>query len=304
MDKLAEREWMMESKNVIEAVNLEKKFKGFKLSIPKLCIPKGYATALIGENGAGKTTLLNLLTGIRLDYKGEVFYFDGREKLSGSVQERIGYTGPGSYFLPHWTVEQVEEISGVLFDGFHRDKFWTICGELNIPTGVTKEVKNLSDGNRMKLMLAAVLARDTDLLILDEPASPLDPLMRDKLCDIIREYLEQGNGDRSVFFSTHNIADMESVTDYAVIMEHGAIVEEGFVEELKEKYISVKGEAADADQAKQILYTMTRSAYGFEGICLAENMDRLAGLDICAETPTLSQISVAVMKANTSLKLS
>lgn len=293
----------MESKSVIKAVNLQKKFKGFELSIRELYIPKGYATALIGENGAGKTTLLNLLTGIRLDYKGEIAYFDRQEKLNGSVQERIGYTGPGSYFLPHWTVGQVEEVSEVLFDGFHRDRFRAVCEELNIPTGVTKDVKKLSDGNRMKLMLAAVLARDTDLLILDEPASPLDPLMRDKLCDIIREYLEQGNGERSVFFSTHNIADMENVTDYAVIMEHGTIVEQGFVEDLKEKYVSVKGEAADAEKAKQILYTMTRSSYGFEGICLAENMDKLAGMDICVETPTLSQISVAVMKANTSLKL-
>lgn len=292
----------MESKSVMKAVNLKKKFKGFELSVPELHIPKGYATALIGENGAGKTTLLNLLTGIRLDYEGEILYFDGQEKLSGSVQERIGYTGPGSYFLPHWTVGQVEEISEVLFDGFHRDRFQAICEELNIPTGVTKDVKKLSDGNRMKLMLAAVLARDTDLLILDEPASPLDPLMRDKLCDIIREYLEQGNGERSVFFSTHNIADMENVTDYAVIMENGTIVEQGFVEDLKEKYVSVKGEAADAERAEKILYTMNRSAYGFEGICLSENMDKLAGMDICVETPTLFQISVAVMKANTSLK--
>lgn len=292
----------MESKSVMKAVNLKKKFKGFELSIPELHIPKGYATALIGENGAGKTTLLNLLTGIRLDYEGEILYFDGQEKLSGSVQERIGYTGPGSYFLPHWTVGQVEEISEVLFDGFHRDRFQAVCEELNIPTGVTKDVKKLSDGNRMKLMLAAVLARDTDLLILDEPASPLDPLMRDKLCDIIREYLEQGNGERSEFFSTHNIADMENVTDYAVIMENGTIVEQGFVEDLKEKYVSVKGEAADAERAEKILYTMNRSAYGFEGICLSENMDKLAGMDICVETPTLFQISVAVMKANTSLK--
>ena len=156
----------------------------------------------------------------------------------------------------------------------------------------------------MKLMLAAVLARDTSLLILDEPASPLDPLMRDKLCDMIRAYLEEGDGERSVFFSTHNITDMENVTDYAVIMEHGSIVEEGFVEDLKEKYLLVKGEAADAEQAGKILFSMNRSAYGFEGICLAENLDRLAGMDVAVEAPGLSQICVAVMKANTRLKLS
>lgn len=295
----------MNTNSVVKAVNLQKKFKGFELSIPDLQIPKGFATALIGENGAGKTTLLNLLAGIRLDFKGEIRYFDENEKMSGGkVQERIGYTGPNSFFLPHWTISQVEEISGLLFNNFHRDRFEEICENLSIPAKVRKNVKDLSDGNKMKLMLAVVLARDTELLILDEPASPLDPLMRDKLNDLIREYLEQGDGGRSVFFSTHNIADMENVTDYAIILEHGNIVEQGFVEDLKEKYVLVKGEAGDAEAAKKILYTMTKSSYGFEGICLSEKLEQLAGMDVSVETPTLSQISVAVMKANTSLKLS
>lgn len=295
----------MNTNSVVKAVNLQKKFKGFELSVPDLQIPKGFATALIGENGAGKTTLLNLLAGIRLDFKGDISYFDENEKMSGGkVQERIGYTGPNSFFLPHWTVSQVEEISELLFKNFHKDKFEEICENLSIPVKVRKNVKDLSDGNKVKLMLAVVLARDTELLILDEPASPLDPLMRDKLNDMIREYLEQGNGERSVFFSTHNIADMENVTDYAIILEHGNIVEQGFVEDLKEKYVLVKGEAGDAEAAKKILYTMTKSSYGFEGICLSEKLEQLAGMDVSVETPTLSQISVAVMKANTSLKLS
>ncbi|MCM1193753.1 MAG: ABC transporter ATP-binding protein [Butyrivibrio sp.] len=294
----------MKTNSVVKAVNLQKKFKGFELSVPDLQIPGGFATALIGENGAGKTTLLNLLAGIRLDYKGQISYFDENERMvDGKVQERIGYTGPSSFFLPHWTISQVEEISELLFKNFHRDRFRAICEDLSIPARINKSVKELSDGNKMKLMLAVVLARDTELLILDEPASPLDPLMRDKLCDIIREYLEKGDGGRSVFFSTHNIADMENVTDYAIILEHGNIVEQGFVEDLKEKYVLVKGEAGDAEAAKKILYTMSRSSYGFEGICLSEKLDGLAGMDVSVETPTLSQISVAVMKANTSLKL-
>lgn len=294
-----------EMENIIKGTNIVKKYKGFELSIPEFELPKGFAVALIGENGAGKTTLINILNGIRLDYKGEITYFGTAAKVDDAeVKEKIGYTGPGSYFLPHWTIDQVAELNNLLFSNFHEDKFRAICDELGIPVSVTKEVKKLSDGNRMKLMLACVLARDTELLILDEPASPLDPLMRDKLCDMIRNYLDEGNGERTVFFSTHNIADMENVTDYAIIMEHGNIVEQGFVEDLKEKYILVKGEAEDADKAKEFMFTMNKSSYGFEGICLAENLDKLAGLDVSTETPTLSQISIAVMKVNTTLKLS
>lgn len=289
--------------HVITGTNIRKKFKGFTLDIPLLQIPRGFATALIGENGAGKTTLLNLLTGIRLDYQGEIRYFSEEAGIeTKGVRERIGYTGPGNYYLPHWTVNQVQEMNELLFRDFDQERFRRLCGDLAIPAGLGKEVRNLSDGNRMKLMLAAVLARNTEVLILDEPASPLDPLMRDKLCDMIREYLVSREGERTVFFSTHNVADMENVTDYAIIMEQGQIVEQGFVEDLKEKYVLVRGDAEYADQTGSILLTQTRNRYGFEGICSAERLDRLAGIKVAVETPTLSQICVAVMKAHSQLR--
>lgn len=295
----------------IKGENISKKFKTFTLDIPEFKVPKGFATALIGENGAGKTTLLNMLSGIRLDYKGKLTFFDKysseEKERKSDVKNRIGYTGTGRYYLPQWTVSDVEEISSLLFDNFDRDEFRRYCRELAIfpdfPDGYApkKKCSALSDGTRTKLMLAGVMARDTDLLLLDEPASPLDPLMRDKLCQMIGDYINDGAGERSVLFSTHNISDMESITDYAIIMEHGNVVECGFVEELKEKYILIKGDAQDAEAASKILYTMTKNPYGFEGICLAENLDKLAGMNVSKEIPSLFQISVAVMKNNTRL---
>ena len=298
--------------SAIEMKQINKKYRGFALDIPSLSIPEGFATALIGENGAGKTTLINILAGTRLDYKGELTFFGkwndkDREQEDVPVREMIGYTGPGNYYLPNWTVQQVEEVTQMLFDKFDREKFESLLEQLQISAntagGKQKKVSDLSDGNKMKLMLAGVLARETSLLILDVPASPLDPLMRDILCDILRQYLDQGEGKRTVFFSTHNIADMENVTDYAIIMEHGQVMEQGFVEDLKEKYTVVKGEAKDTDEAAKILYTMSRNTYGFEGVCLSENLDRLAGMDVELERPSLSQICVAVMKANSRIRL-
>ena len=246
----------------VKGENISKKFKTFTLDIPDLRVPKGFATALIGENGAGKTTLLNMLSGIRLDYKGELTFFDKysseEKERRADVKNRIGYTGTGRYYLPQWTVSDVEEISSLLFDNFDRDEFERYCRELAIfpdsPDGVAlkKKCSALSDGTRTKLMLAGVMARDTDLLLLDEPASPLDPLMRDKLCQMIGDYISDGAGEKSVLFSTHNISDMESITDYAIIMEHGNVVECGFVEDLKEKYILIKGDAQDAEAASFI----------------------------------------------------
>ena len=232
-------------------------------------------------------------------------YSDKQKENSGDIKNRIGYTGPGKYYLPQWTVKDIEEISKLMFDDFSVDDFHRYCEELAIFSHGSIDMKkansSFSDGMKMKLMLAGVMARKTDLLLLDEPASPLDPLMRDKLCQMIGEYIHEGNGKRSVFFSTHNISDMENITDYAIIMENGQIVEQGFVEDLKEKYILIKGDAADTEAAGKVLYSMTKNPYGFEGICLAENIDKLAGLNVTKEIPTLYQISVAVMKNNTKI---
>lgn len=284
----------MQAEASISMTNIKKRFRNFELNVPSLEIPKGFATALIGENGAGKSTLLNILAGIRLDYDGEVEYFGG-EKDEKVIREAVGYTSSGSYFMPHWNGRAIAEVSSLLFDNFHADRFKELCKEMGVEK-LNKKVSEMSDGMRMKTTLAAVWARDTKMLMLDEPASPLDPLMRDKLCNMIREYLEEGAGEKSVFFSTHNISDMESVTDYCIIMEQGKVVEQGFVEDLKEKYVLVKGEVADAEKAQKYLIGFQKGSYGFEGLCKTDDLDSLAGLDIAAEPPTLSQISVCIMK--------
>lgn len=296
--------------NAIEINNLVKSYKGFTLHIPQMNIPKGCATALIGENGAGKSTLLNILTGIRLDYNGNIKYFEKyseKDREEGPVKEMIGYTGPGNYYLPQWTVKQIEEISDLLFENFDVQRFEAMCDELAIFPGQginkSKKVSEFSDGTKMKLMISNVLARETKMLIMDEPASPLDPLMRDKLCELIRTYIREGNGERSVFFSTHNISDMENITDYAIIMERGQVVEAGVVNDLKQKYVLVKGDVSLYEEAKSRLYSISYGNNGFEGIALANELDRLNGLQVTTEVPSLFQISVAVMKQNSLIKM-
>ncbi|MCR4674944.1 MAG: ABC transporter ATP-binding protein [Lachnospiraceae bacterium] len=291
----------MNTQYIISGNNIRKEFKKFTLDLPELKIPKGYVTALIGENGSGKSTLLNILSGIRMDFKGQVEYFEGINSVDAEgVKERIGFVTPNDYYFPTWTIQQIEELSSLLFENFSREEFVSLLQELDVQTEgfgkKQKKISELSDGNRMKVMLAGVLARKTELLILDEPASPLDPLMREKLCDLIRTYMEDGAGERSVFFSTHNVTDMENVTDYCIIMEDGAIVEEGFVENLKEKYILVKGELDSYEKTIPHLVSATKSSFGFEGLALTEKMDALSGLNLDFETPTLSQMSVGIMR--------
>lgn len=288
-------------KNVIAIKNLEKSYKGFKLDIPEMNIPKGFSTALIGANGAGKTTLIDIICGVISYHEGEITYFDDTTDIDSSdVKERIGYCAANGMFPINWLIKDIISAMSAAFDGFSTDRFLTLCKEFEIPDtfiSKRKSIASLSDGNKMRVYLAAVLARDTNLLVLDEPGSSLDPLMRDGLCDKFREYLEKGDGENSIIFSTHNIADMENAADYAIIMNNGEIIEQGFIEQLKEKYIMVSADNSDTPGlAMTHMLTRNSTRQGITGLALSENRDKLTALGAITETPDLQQLSVELLK--------
>ena len=277
----------------------------------------GETYGLVGESGSGKSTIGRSIIRLYDPTAGKIT-FDGQD-ISGRLshaqnntlrtQMQMIFQDPMASLNPR---KKVEDIIGEGLDIHHmyktqderREKVEKILAKVGLaPEHAERYPHQFSGGQRQRVLIARALACEPELLLLDEPASPLDPLMRDKLCQMIGDYISDGAGEKSVLFSTHNISDMESITDYAIIMEHGNVVECGFVEDLKEKYILIKGDAQDAEAASKILYTMTKNPYGFEGICLAENLDKLAGMNVSKEIPSLFQISVAVMKNNTKMVL-
>ena len=121
------RGYYMAGDYVIKSVRLNKKFGDFELNLTDFGIPKGLATALVGENGAGKSTLLNILSGIRRDYKGDLTYFDKFKNIEEKgLRDMIGYTGTGMYFIPSWTGNQIRELSKIMYKDFNEDKFMNI----------------------------------------------------------------------------------------------------------------------------------------------------------------------------------
>lgn len=286
--------------NALKINGVVKKYNDFTLGEINAAIPGGFATALIGANGAGKTTLIDVLCGVTGKNSGEIVYFDKlTDSDSNEVRNSIGYCSSANFFPLDWNLKSIAASMEIGFDGFSRERFSQFCKKFKIGDPNDRKQKKLmkmSDGNRMRTYLAAVLSRDTKLLVLDEPASSLDPLARDMLCDIFREYIADGNGKRSVLFSTHNIADMEYATDYAIFMAGGKIIEQGFVEDLKEKYILVHGEADKSEQAKNLMISYTGNSTNFEGIALADNMVRLSQLDTAVEKPNLQQLSIGILR--------
>ena len=286
--------------NVITAKGLTKKFSKFTLGGLDFEIPKGFSTALIGANGAGKTTLIDLLCGVIHIDSGEVTYFGTETDIdSEELRERIGYCAAQGFFPQGWKARDIAESMSFAYKRFDREKFNSLCREMNVDDEFSKKQRVMykqSDGNRMRTALAAVFARETELLILDEPGSTLDPLMRDRLCDRLRGYLDEGNGEKSIIFSTHNIADMENAADYVLFMDMGQIIEQGFVEELKDKYVIVRGEAENYDGAKLLMLSHNVNKTVFEGLALSCHKSRLEEAGAAFERPTLQQLSVGLLK--------
>lgn len=281
--------------NILSISSVTKEYKKFRLDGVSADIPKGLSTALIGTNGAGKTTLLDIIAGISLNFKGNIRYFDEYDSVQNpDVRNAIGYVSSNNYFGPDWKLKNIKGVLSAAFDNFSSERFDQWVKRFGIDAE-GKKVMTLSDGNVMRLMLASVLARDTKLLVLDEPASPLDPVMRDRLCDIFREYIS--DGEKSVLFSTHNIADMENVTDYAIIMANGKIIEQGFSDDLRDKYILVHGDGESCDKFRNDMISFSGGKNGFEGIALGSDRHKFETGDIIIEMPRLQQICVALLKA-------
>ena len=173
----------------VEIKGVTKKYKNFTLDVSAV-IPKGFSVALIGANGAGKTTLIDILCGITSKNGGEAVYFGDMTDTDDDVlRNRIGYCSAANYFPLDWKLKTIAECMPLGYDSFDRARFTELCESWKLGSPDDKKQSNMmkmSDGNRMRAALAAVLARDTDLLVLDEPASSLDPLARDMLCIISR----------------------------------------------------------------------------------------------------------------------
>lgn len=290
----------MEINNCVSIKGLTKKYSKFMLGALDINIPEGMATALIGANGAGKTTLIDILCGVTHKTAGDVVYFNEKNDIGDpALRERIGYCASTAFFPLTFTAKDIAVSMEIAYKSFDRKKFAELCEKFEVDSENTRKPRNMmkqSDGNRMRTCLASVFARDTDLLVLDEPGSSLDPLMRDRLCDRMREYLDDGDGKRSIIFSTHNIADMENAADYAVFMDRGKVIEQGFIEELKEKYVIARGDAENYDKAKSLLLSGNHNRTTFDGLALAENAEKLAEIGVESETPTLQQLSIGLLK--------
>ena len=206
----------------VQADNLTKRYGPIvALSDCSLTVERGEILGLLGPNGAGKTTLLRLLLGYLKPTAGHAT-IDGLDcyRDSVAVHERTSYL-PGEARLPrNW--DGRETLS--FFTRLRRDSSFDRARRLaeRLDLDLSRRVNQMSTGMRQKLALAATLAPEAALVVLDEPTSSLDPTVRREVMTIVRETRAAG---RTVLFSSHVLSEVEETCDRVVILRAGELVD-------------------------------------------------------------------------------
>jgi ABC-2 type transport system ATP-binding protein len=207
---------------VVEIAGLTRRF-GPKVALDAVdvCVPAGGVFGLVGENGAGKTTLIKHVLGLLRAQSGSVRVFGKDPALEPeAVLARIGYLSEEAD-LPTWMrVKELMRYTEAFYPTWDRG----YAEELRAGFGLdaNARLKTLSKGQRARAGLIAALAFRPDLLLLDEPSSGLDPIVRrDILGAIVRTIADEG---RTVLFSSHLLSEVERVSDYVAMIREGRVV--------------------------------------------------------------------------------
>lgn len=186
-----------------------------------LAVEEGSVYGLVGPNGAGKTTLLGLLAGLREP--------DSGSKRIGAGRGEIGVLSDTPRFDPWLTGREVVALSLQLMVGrVDEDRVQQVLEEAGIADAADRAVAGYSRGMLQRLGVAATVVGSPRLVLLDEPASALDPLGRREVLDLVSRL----RGTATVLFSSHILADVQEVCDTVGIMDHGKLLFQGPITDL------------------------------------------------------------------------
>lgn len=200
-----------------------------------LNVRPGEVFGFLGPNGAGKTTTMNVLLGFVNATGGEAFLF-GVDVRQPIARQRIGYLPELTYYYKFLTAEELLRFYARIFGISRGDadrRINQLLKLVELEQVRKRPIKTYSKGMQQRVGLAQALINNPDLLILDEPTSGLDPLGRMKVREIIQRLKDEG---KTVFFSSHELGEVETVCDRVAIINQGELKVEGQVASLVEKY--------------------------------------------------------------------
>jgi ABC-2 type transport system ATP-binding protein len=222
------------SEPVIDVRELTRRFgSNTALDAVTFSLSRGSVYGLVGANGAGKTTLIKHIMGLLRAQSGSVRVF-GLDPVADpvGVLSRIGYLSEEND-LPGWMrVDELIRYSRAFYPAWDDDFAEELRQSFTIDPGA--KIKSLSKGQKARVGLLVALSYRPDLLVLDEPSSGLDPIVRrDILGAIIRTIADEG---RTVLFSSHLLEEVEQVADHVTMINKGKIVLSGPLETIREAH--------------------------------------------------------------------
>lgn len=207
--------------NAIETRGLTKYFGREKVvDTLELTVPHGTVYGFLGRNGAGKTTTIRMLLGLLHATRGRSSLLGcDSEELTPDIKARVGYLAEGHHLIGWMSIAGHAEFLRSYYTAW--DQTWFLETIERFRLDPKKKISSLSRGQRAQAALAFCLAPRPELLILDDPTLGLDPVVR---YDVLESIIETIQGEmHTVFFSSHNLADVERVADRIGIIEAGVL---------------------------------------------------------------------------------
>ena len=206
--------------NVLTVKGLCKSYPSFTLKEVSFALPQGTVMGFVGRNGAGKSTTLKSILGLVHPDKGQVTFMEQDVAQNEQyMKENIGVVLGGIDFYAQKKIKTITDVTRRFYPNWEDEKYRHYLSLFGLDE--TKRVRELSDGMRVKYLIALALSHQAKLLILDEPTSGLDPVSRDELTELFRAIV--ADGSRSILFSTHITSDLEKCADHITFIKDGEI---------------------------------------------------------------------------------
>ena len=243
---------------MIEVSHVSRNFGTFRaVNDVSFSIPTGQIVGLLGPNGAGKTTTMRMITGFLSPSEGQIF-IDGQDISLAPVEskKKIGYMPESAPLYGEMIVEDYLKYIAQMQGQDPAEKVPALCKECGLKEVMSKNISELSRGNRQRVSLAHALMHDPEILILDEPTSGLDPNQVEDVRAIIREI----GKTRTVIISTHILSEVETLCSRAIIISGGKVVADSSIENLKNSigssttvFVEFDGNAKNAESAAKAI---------------------------------------------------
>jgi ABC-2 type transport system ATP-binding protein len=221
---------------VIETVDLRKRFEGVEaLRGLNLQVPAGSIFGFLGRNGAGKTTAMKILLGMTRATGGDARVFGLQPGSPGDgikIRRRAAFVSEDKSLYDPMSVDAMVRFTASFFPRWRADLEQRYLRAFELPRHAT--VRTLSRGMRTKLALLLALCRGAELLILDEPTSGLDPAATEQVLQALVAHV--ADSAMTVFFSSHQIADVDQIADHVAIIDGGRTVAGGALDDLRRDY--------------------------------------------------------------------